>query len=121
MDSVVFWGIEFRSVTHMEWFQTSIEFFVTTILLFMLMGILVKIGQAEPELLFIPVVFWVVLIFFHGLASFAAYIITKGGAINGPAWSVDCIWFNALVAGVYIVFCLITARYWKKLKVKTGP
>ncbi len=31
-----------------------------------------------------------------------AAIKTKLGALNGPLWSVDCIWWNALVGGLIL-------------------
>lgn len=57
---------------------------------------------------------------FHMVIAFQAIVITKGGTVNGPVNSVDCIWFNALMSAAYFIFWLLIKKFAaKKLRNKS--
>ncbi|MBU4511845.1 hypothetical protein KKD19_01180 [Patescibacteria group bacterium] len=93
MEKIVFWGIIFRSSSHMRWFQTTMIILALCIMVFLFYYLIKGRG-----------LYWTW--FFggstHAWATFMAIIATKFGAVNGSAYSADCIWFNGLMVGIYI-------------------
>ncbi|MDA2922669.1 hypothetical protein MYX07_05405 [Patescibacteria group bacterium AH-259-L07] len=121
MDPVVFWGIEFRNASHMVWFQMSMGFFALGILWFLVWRIIPGLKARTADSLFSALAFWVYAAGSHGVASLGAIIETKGGTIITSMYSPDCIWFNALMAGIYIgLCCLSVVLINRKLQPKTG-
>jgi hypothetical protein len=47
---------------------------------------------------------------FHGFTAVSAVFVTKLGTVNGPVYSVDCIWFNGLMVLVYLIVWRIARR-----------
>lgn len=96
MEAVEFLGITFRSSYHVDWFIMTMTLFGAS-LLWSVICLLQRCYEG-------PVMIWFLL----GIVSLATFMSaisqTKFGTINGPVWSVDCIWYNGLLAGIYF-FC----------------
>lgn len=91
MEAVEFLGISFRSEQHLGWFVFSmLIFFISTATVF-----ISRVNDGRFKL-------FLVLFLYHCLVSFIAIIITNFGAINSKSVSVDCIWFNGLMAVLYL-------------------
>jgi uncharacterized membrane protein YvlD (DUF360 family) len=111
MESLEFWGVSFRSVMHMQWFQASVCVSMVCMLLLLLPLILKE--DYNPIYNIIPVGFFSSM---HFTVFLSAVVLTKGGAVNGNIFSVDCIWFNALMAFIYAIVCLIIWQVTRKSK-----
>lgn len=105
MTEVVFWGIHFRSVYHMRWFQGSCAYFLFTILILIVSIILLR---RYLNALILPITFWFLGILGHCGMGLSAIFATEFGKINGDVMSVDCIWFNFLCGAIYIVMIIIS-------------
>ncbi|MBI1957046.1 MAG: hypothetical protein HYS44_01130 [Candidatus Niyogibacteria bacterium] len=93
MEPIKLFGIVFRSSSHMLWFiMTMVLLGESTVVSVICVRIKLYIGPA-------------ILFSFLGILSLtisiAAVGVTEWGTINGPKWSADCIWYNALLAGLY--------------------
>ncbi len=109
MELVEFWGLTFRSASHMHWFQLSVGGFIVSNVWFLLRCIFPR--EQKIFSFFIP---WFCLFWWHVVTSVSAIAITKFGTVNGPRYSVDCIWFNALAAGIYFVLFYFIGRLLKR-------
>lgn len=85
-DKVTVLGYTFRSGGHLVWFFTS-----------MLMLTYVAYARLRYPAV-TQMQSWFIL--FHAMSSLQAVISTRFGRYNGRMYSVDCIWFNALMAVV---------------------
>lgn len=100
-DKVRFLGITFRSELHCAWFIDS-----TSFLAVLLVCAVAVLASATPKISSVLVVLLgIIAVFYHVSFAVAAVIYTKRGKMNGHIFSRDCIWFNALMAGVYIALC----------------
>jgi len=116
MGSVKFLGIVFRSQSHMEWFQMSMTFLVISLIWYLAALVLSKRSQV---VFFTPGMLWVMFLGFHVMTMAEALAVVsvrffKGVPLNGKMFSVDCIWFNALMAFIYVLLFLIVRKSSKK-------
>lgn len=97
MEAVEFCGITFRSALHLHHFIRMIIVLGASIA-----WLFLAIYRRHYEESVAGFVAWLC---FFGVLSFVASMkaisITKWGVLNGPMWSVDCIWFNALLGTIY--------------------
>lgn len=96
-------GIEFRSGQHLAWFAGTV--LVLGGALVATAWILVRRGPADDRRvlgIFLSLVgaFHVAVSLEAARRAWRAIHVTHTDP-NGPVFSVDCIWFNALVAGAY--------------------
>jgi len=92
MERLKMYGISFRSVQHFEWFTTTLQFFAASIFISVISASLMPT---------VAQVLWGALLILHFVIAVAAVFVTKFGKVNGPTTSVDCVWFNGVVAAVY--------------------
>lgn len=109
LEQVTFWGLSFRSASHMHWFQMSVVVFALSVLSLLVWFFFFR---KSNDFLICPFVMWQLGFAIHVLQPPIALIVTRGGTVNGPIYSVDCIWFNALMACIYF---LGWRRLWKRL------
>ncbi len=106
MEATEFLGITFRSPQHMHWFVMSMGYLVIVLscvgIRSFLSGSFDKGGLLR----------WGIV--YHLFTSLSAVVITKFGTINGPVYSRDCIWFNALMAALYAVIWYVGTRYFNR-------
>jgi hypothetical protein len=101
MGSVELWGISFRSVSHMHWFILSTGLLVGHVIIQLAVRFLRPgDGPFNPT----PV------LSLHGIVIISAVIKTHFGTVNGPAYSVDCIWFNALMTLIHLLIWRLSLR-----------
>lgn len=100
-ESVEWLDIVFRSPDHLIWFKMSLILFAGGFIAF-----LINFWKPRSSWHKLPGS----LAFFHLTASFLAIIHTQGGTINGPVYSVDCIWFNALMGAIHTVLFLVAKK-----------
>ena len=88
-----FLGIVFRSELHMMWFELTVGVLVLATII--LCGFLFFKSYEFPIFIFgsLGVAFLCVSITSVGMTRF--------GTVNGENWSVDCIWYNALLSVIY--------------------
>lgn len=101
INPVEFLGITFRSANHL-W-----RFLLTAFVL--VMATAVGIAMIIEKSFYAAAVFWSLLGCIFILVSVDAIQKTNWGAVNGSVYSVDCIWYNALLAGICfsgVVLCL---------------
>ena len=80
----------FRSNEHLAWFVICVvEFVLATSTCFC--------GLARGGTVMLP------LASGHAWVSYRAAVVTKFGKVNGDGYSVDCIWFNALLSFTYVL------------------
>lgn len=117
-EMLYFMGISFRSTSHMYWFQGSMTFALLSL------ASLVWCLRAQParETLRLVLIYWSLVLLFHVGASVSASWVAYQKAIvlgqdpNGPLFSTDCIWFNAMMSAGYvtmIVWLRRLARRWR--------
>lgn len=89
-------GIKFRSSGHIVWFIMS------CVILLLIVFIYFLTYKVEGQLSFryFPTGFVMV---YHGSVFVTATFATRFGKINGLTYSVDCIWFNALMVAVHFL------------------
>jgi len=99
-----FMGISFRSHSHMYWFQGSMTFAIISAA-----SLLWCLRTRPPrDTLRLVTIYWSLVLAFHVFASTTASWVAYEKAIilgkdpNGPLFSVDCIWFNAMMSALYI-------------------
>lgn len=97
---VKFLGITFRSKSHCTHFVGSMHFFAVYVATVALSLFEPQAPQGAVTVLFF--VFFAI----HLLIFMVALWQTDYGRKNGPVYSKDCIWFNAAMAGIYIVFTI---------------
>jgi hypothetical protein len=90
---VEFLGIVFRSSQHMVWGVGTV---LVTLVLIVLTTFFKK-----------PKVFFFGGSFGYLAVAISAVIVTKWGTVNGPTYSVDCIWFNLLICVIYWLLFLV--------------
>lgn len=93
MEAVEFLGITFRSSYHMQWFVMTMIIFGASWVLFGICLVCKCYGA--------PVIIWGILGIMSLSASMGAITKTKWGTVNGPVYSVDCIWYNGLLMVIY--------------------
>jgi hypothetical protein len=97
--NIIFFGIHFRSASHLLWFEISMVLFGISILesFFCLLSkkdeLAEKVYGMQKS-----------IARFHGATALIAVFVTKFGTVNGDAYSVDCIWFNSLMVAIYLMF-----------------
>jgi hypothetical protein len=90
--------LTFRSQEHLKWFIMS---------MFVFFGSLYVLSIAHDD---VPVFFlFRFCTITYAVVSLFAFVVTEGGKINGDVFSVDCIWFNALMSSVYLAILLAYA------------
>lgn len=112
MDHIEFWGITFRSLGHLGWFQLTMVVLVTSVLYY---GWCVTSARR----LFMTYPLWWWLGFFQSGASVVTALIIAGRyqqqqPLNGATYSVDCIWFNALIGSLYLLLWWTTKKLAEK-------
>ncbi len=112
MPSLVHWGITFRSYSHWMWFRMSMWLFVVSWAYYFFALFLSKkfSGPASAR-----VGLWRYLLFFHSVTSIEAIAVAAGKylthhPVNGAMYSIDCIWFNALMAVCYFFLRRLAAK-----------
>ena len=95
MEKIEFYGIVFRSVSHMAWFEVSTSLFCMS-----MAWCVTKAALTAKKITYTYL--WIVLATIHAGVSIDAFFATKGGSINGDMYSIDCIWFNAFLCFSYI-------------------
>lgn len=102
MEAVALFGITFRSGYHLSWFLITMTLFGASVVC--------SVICLWQRCYSWPIEIW----FFLGImslgTSLSAITVTHFGVINGPIWSMDCIWYNGLLAGIYFScagICLI--------------
>lgn len=105
-ERVRFIGITFRSESHCAWFVASMFFFAVFVAI---IALFLFVPQMPKGAVIIPCS---MLFGFHLPTAAVALWQTDYGRKNGPVYSKDCVWFNAAMAGIYIVFtvAVIIAR-----------
>jgi len=90
-----FLGIVFRSQSHLGWFQFSMAVFGIGMITFgmVLLGCNSIRSMTRGFFPFMRI--------FHFTASILAVFMTRFGTMNGPIYSVNCIWFNFLMGTIY--------------------
>ena len=104
-------GVVFRSTSHYGWFLLSAFCFVA-IVAWNVLGVFYlawrkRLNDGYPAVLAFPSIF---MTLFHVSTSLGAVIFTRFGQINGPIYSVDCIWFNLLMAVLYLFMFWVTNK-----------
>lgn len=99
MDQPEFLWITFRSTSHMSWFFFTQALFWCAIVFAALQIVLTQSWSFKSLLGGLAT--W------EFIVSLTAIFVTKFGTINGPTYSIDCIWYNALMGTLYI--CLYFA------------
>ncbi len=97
MEQVEHFGIVFRNASHFLWLLQSMFILVVT-LIFAVDKALRKRAISWG--------FWCAGTF-HGSTAIEALFITKAGTRVTRLYSPDCIWFNALMVGVYVLLWLV--------------
>jgi hypothetical protein len=117
MDTVEFWGIVFRSGSHMCWFQMSMIMlaFGLTWCLIVLITAKKLPNKVSAQDILLP------FLLFHIYTSTSAVLVIAGRffmdmPINGRVYSTDCIWFNAIMVVIYFFL----RRFCKYLTTKRG-
>jgi hypothetical protein len=105
-DPVTILGIAFRSGHHYWHFKVSTAVLGLTLFLAVLSHFEKRRGNNSFPLTGIALC-WGSM---YAFLSMEAYRVTQGGTINGPMWSRDCIWFNGLLAIVYLGIAIINRR-----------
>ena len=90
-----FLGISFRSEHHKRHFILSMVALAISIGVF---SIFVLVRQYSGLVWFLSF-----MTLCYGGISLEALVRTNGGVFNAKVWSVDCIWFNALMAGIFFL------------------
>lgn len=85
-ENIVFFGINFRSGSHLLWFRMSMTILALT-LLFMVFDIIF----GDKKLIQTTMGILKHITNFHGGVAFCAVIATRFGKENGRIYSVDCI------------------------------
>ncbi|HXV27136.1 MAG TPA: hypothetical protein VD862_03905 [Candidatus Paceibacterota bacterium] len=86
-DEVVVLGYRFRSGGHVVWLCLSM----------LLLACVVVDRSLPPDAVHFTIP---MIIGFHGSTAITAVFATNFGRVNGTMYSRDCIWFNALMAGI---------------------
>lgn len=109
---ISFLGVDFRSVQHLYWFEGT-----TLVLLAGLAATaFVLWSRAPADSRRVLGIFLVLVGGFHGAVSLEAArrawraVHVTHTDPNGPLFSVDCIWFNALMAALYAATALVLRR-----------
>ena len=104
MEPVEFLGIVFRSAGHVSWFKFT--------MVMMALSIIVSGGLLIARVYIGPSIVWGCHAFPSFLISLRAVFATKFGAVNGSVWSVDCIWYNGMLAGIYFFSAALCLRFY---------
>jgi hypothetical protein len=109
---ISFLGIDFRSAQHLYWFEGT-----SLVLLAGLAATAWAVWSRAPaDSRRVLAIFLTLVGGFHVAVSIEAArrawhaIHVTHTSPNGPLFSVDCIWFNALMAGFYVVSLLTVLR-----------
>jgi hypothetical protein len=94
VEPIEFWGIAFKGAHHLRWFQGALVGFIIVSLLV----ICLSFWNVYCGLYLFDFLAFVFLIF-----SLVAVIGTSFGTSNNHMFSIDCIWFNALVALAFVL------------------
>jgi hypothetical protein len=116
MEHVVHWGITFRSSQHYIWFLIVLGVAATLGIVYCVTLLLRGTRALAARETLATMWSWAGQAF--ASVSGTAILATKFGTENGPAYSVDCIWFNALVA---VVFCTIAYLLRRKIVTTKKP
>lgn len=105
-----FWGINFRSESHLNHFKLSSKMLCFCLILPFLYFFGTKIINEEFQQVFkivggsIVLSFCLMFAVFHGAGSIIAFKETHHGKISSVGnWSTNCIWFNGLLFAIYII------------------
>lgn len=115
-ESIWFLGIGFRSESHLYWFQGSMTFAMASLALF---AYCVR-GAPSDDTRRLATIYWAITLVFHALASITASVYAYkqiywlGKSPNGPLFSLDCIWFNAMMTVVYVGLIAVLRRTAKR-------
>lgn len=97
------WIINFQSKAHQQWFIISLSLLIISSVI---TGLTLYISWIKLKYFL-----WLYLLCIHLGTSLLALIFTKGGKHNHIIYSRDCIWFNALMAFIYLIVMSITTLY----------
>jgi hypothetical protein len=104
MDSMQFLGISFRSAVHVYWFLFSKGILVSSVLAFIALVRWRRWRGTGP----MPYRVWEYPLYLHAGVTVLALGWTRGGSMESGSYSPDCIWWNALLAGLYGAILVIT-------------
>lgn len=113
MDTIEFLGITFRSIQHMNWFIFTV---ISLIIIVIINLLFLTPMRRSLSLQILGTYIFMLSGAIHLIALLTALIKTKGGVINGPITSVDCIWFNGVMFFVVLFFSLLSIRFYKRGK-----
>ena len=104
MEPIEFLGITFRSSSHLGWF-----IFTSIIGINCFLGawrVTPRTDHSEPWVVLVCLILFSILEF-----SISVFAIseTESGTINGPEWSVDCIWWNAFLGFLLLILAIVIA------------
>lgn len=111
----VYWGIQFSSKSHQDCFKLSKLGFILSLLLIIASFILNLILPENLKSLSSLITICALPIgplFVHFGIALMAINETKMETINGEIWSKDCIWFNFLMAAIYIGMGYLWINYY---------
>ena len=94
-------GIAFRSLEHFHWFVVSVSMFLALVLVTTATAWYMR---SQKPLRVLKVVST-----FHLGTTCIALFATKLGTQSGRVYSIDCIWFNPLMATLYVL-CFLGLR-----------
>lgn len=83
----------------------------------MVLSIIVSAGLIIARIYVGPIILWVVLATMFFSISLKAVVRTSFGTVNGPEWSIDCIWYNALLGSNYVIAAFLTYHIMKRNRI----
>jgi len=103
VEPLEFWGITFRSASHLAYFKLSVTVFLASI------GWC--FGKSIFSGRFAPTRFWNIMGVAHSVVSLQAAVYTKMGQANDLVYSAECVWFNALAAFLYFFLYWLVCKF----------
>jgi len=120
VEEAEFLGITFRSSDHMQWFQMSMGLAIINF-----SGLVFRYATRHSSNPFFSKITVLLVILMVGIIL--SHVMTSGVAVlnalvsvvqhqnpNGPVFSIDCIWFNALMAGTYAIVLYLESKFYAK-------
>ena len=106
MEKPKFFGLTFRSAGHVLWFVLSLTGLAVTTLVAVALALYRRVGDGGPS----PIVVWQYPFWSHFGVGVAAVILTRAGTRQYRSFSIDCIWWNALMTALYGAILLAAWR-----------
>ena len=96
----------FRSPEHLFWFIGAVIVLLATTVL------VIDLQTRRPRRFPFAQLIWLACANFYSNVSAQAVALTNGGKYEFGQYSPDCIWFNAGVAWLYIILCIVITIHW---------